>query len=218
MRPPTPEELLASDARLGPSVHLLWEGPVVRGRPVTFVRGRAADLQTALWTAVVRRSPPAGFIVRPTCGRALCVRGRHLRAEPPARAGYIVAPRLGIPEEVFPDLRPPGSTCARGHDLLDLAVLAWHRGKPRCRACTREWDAATAARAGRPRQYRQGADGRYLRCRRGHPLDGDNVMVEKTGIRRCRTCYLDKERRKRDKQREARTQAEPAPAPESVAS
>lgn len=198
----TPEQIVATNSRLGALVHLPWTGTVVRGRPTTVVKGRTVDLQTLLWVMTARRPVPSTYTVRPSCGRPLCCRPNHLRAEPPPRPGYHVAARVGLPEEVVPDLRPPGSTCPRGHDLLDMDVMTWHRDKPRCRACTREWAAATAARAGRPRQHRQAPDGRYLRCRRGHPLDGDNVMVEKNGIRRCRICYRAKEQRKRDKQRQ----------------
>jgi len=214
----TPEQIVASNRRLGALVHLPWTGTVVRGRPTTVVQGRTVDLQTLLWVMIARRPVPSMHTVRTSCGRPLCCRPNHLRAEPPPRTGYTRLTELGEPAEFVPDERPPGSTCARDHDLLDLSVLTWSRDQRRCRACTREWAAATAARAGKPRQHRQGADGRYLRCRRGHPLDGENVIVERSGIRRCKACYRLKEQRKRDKREQARTQAEPVPAPQSVAS
>lgn len=214
----TPEQIIASNSRLGPLVHLPWTATVVRGRPTTVVKGRTVDLQTLLWVMIARRPVPPAYIVRPTCGQPRCVRIEHLRAEAPARTGYTRLTELGTPAEFVPDERPPGTTCSRGHDLLDLSLLTWSRDQRRCRACTREWAAATAARAGRPRQHLQGADGRYLRCRRGHPLDGDNVIVERSGLRRCRACYRLKEQRKRDKRRQARAEADQAPAPDSVAS
>lgn len=213
----TPEQIvaLANHRLAAPSAHVLWPGPVLRGRPVTVLKGRQTDVQTLLWVAIARRTVPAGYSVQSTCGQPRCVRPGHLRASAPPRPGYTALTWSGQRAEFIPDERPPDSTCVRGHDLLDLSVLTWSRDQRRCRACTREWAAATAARAGKPRQRRQGADGRYLRCRRGHPLDSENVIVERSGIRRCRACYRLKEQRKRDK-REAATQAEPAPAPQSV--
>ena len=29
----------------------------------------------------------------------------------------------------------------------------------------------------------------HKRCKRGHPLEGDNLLVEPSGARRCRICY-----------------------------
>lgn len=136
----TRDDLLALATRRlpAPSTHLPWTGDVLRGRPVTVVAGRPVDVATLVWVIVARRHVPATYTVRPTCGQPRCVRAEHLRAEPPARTGYTRLTWLGEPEEVIPDLRPSGSTCARaGHDLLDLANLVWRDGRRRCRACIR---------------------------------------------------------------------------------
>ncbi len=216
----TPEDIVALANRriAAPSAHVLWPGPVLRGRPVTVLKGRPLDLQTIVWVIAARRPVPPLHIVKSTCGTARCVRAEHLRAGAPARTGYTRLTELGELAEFVPDERPPGTTCSRGHDLLDMSVLTWSRDQRRCRACTREWAAATAARAGKPRQHRQGADGRYLRCRRGHQLDGDNVLIERSGLRRCKACYRLKEQRKRDKREQARAETDQAGARDPVAS
>lgn len=210
---------LATRRLPAPSTHLPWTGDVLRGRPVTVVQGRTIDLATTIWVYVARRPVPSTYTVRSTCGTPRCVRANHLRADAPPRTGYQPLNWLGEAVEFAPDLRPPGTTCTRGHDLLDLGNVHWYRDKPRCRACQREDAAAASARAGKPRQHLKDNGGRYTRCRRGHLLAGENVVVEPgSGFRRCKTCYRLKEQRKRDKRQQARTQAEPAPAPESVAS
>jgi hypothetical protein len=204
----TPEEIVASNTRLAPSVHVLWNGALAKGRPIATVKGRRADLGTLLWVMVARRPVPTGYIVRPSCGRMLCVRPNHLRARPPPRAGFVPLASDWRDRGKVPDLRPPDSTCARGHDLLDLSILAQYPdGKRRCRACQREDDAARAAAAGQPRRHTRDQAGRYSVCLRGHELVGDNVMTERNGFRRCVTCHQLKEERKSAKRKLARAQA-----------
>jgi len=136
----TAEEIVAlANYRLpAPATHLPWTGPVLRGRPVTVLKGRRVDVQTVVWVIAARRPVPPLYTVRSTCGTPRCVRAEHLRAEAPARTGYTPLTWLGEPAEYVPDERPPDSTCARaGHDLLDLANLVWREGRRRCRACIR---------------------------------------------------------------------------------
>lgn len=205
----TPEEIIASNHRLGPSVHLPWTGAVAKGRPITVMKGgRRVDLQTLLWVATARRPVPAGYTVRPNCGRMLCVRPRHLRADAPRRTGFTPLVPDWRDRGKVPDLRPTDSTCAHGHDLLDLSILAQYPdGKRRCRVCQREADATRAAATGQPRRHVRDSHGLYSLCLRGHPLTGDNVMVERNGFRRCATCHRVKEERKSAERKLARAQA-----------
>jgi hypothetical protein len=82
----TVEEIEAQDSRLAETVHVQWPHSVRQGRPTTVAKGRRVDVATLLWVRRNGRPVPADLVVVPGCGRALCVRPRHLVARSPDAA------------------------------------------------------------------------------------------------------------------------------------
>lgn len=159
-----------------------WWGDDLRGQPVVPVAGRLVPVRVLVWTQSLRRRVPTGFTVETTCRRPGCVAVKHMCLWPVRR---IETRAHGEDVPV---------TCKRGHDLTDPAVARWSGGRRRCRVCALERDRAKRAETTwtHPDHVR-GPDGRYPVCRRGHPLSGDNVVVESTGWRRCWTCLRERE-------------------------
>lgn len=157
-----------------------WWGPVHRGQPVVAVAGRLVPVRILVWVESLHRRVPPGFSVVTTCSRPGCFAAKHLCIWP--------VKRIETRDE---DGLPP--RCKRGHDLSDPAVALWSGGKRRCRLCALAREQARRATTWVHPGHVRDESGRYPVCRRGHPLDGDNVVIERGGARRCRTCLRERQ-------------------------
>lgn len=88
-------------------------------------------------------------------------------------------------------------SCPRSHPWSDGDWWIGRDGRRYCRTCHRE--AARARFAPKAVPYP-----RRTACKRGHPLSGENVIVDipryrrKAGARKCRTCEQERQRRYRE--------------------
>jgi hypothetical protein len=197
MLPPAVDALLTKRPH-ALATHTTWSGPTQAGRPVALIRGRLVDVMSLLWVAYARRPLPSLHVVRPTCRRQTCVRLEHLAAFPPTNPppGWIAPPFWG---------------CVHGHSYLELRHLTFEKDRyPTCRTCRLQYRAARiTARGLTAEQHRvDPVTGWFTHCSAGHPMEGANVVVEKDGTRRCRTCRCARARERRARRKAAAAVAE----------
>ena len=126
---------------------------------------------------------PNGLVLDHLCTNRLCVRPDHL--EPVTNA-----------ENILRGVGPPAHNarkthCKRGHGLPPARMKNGVLVRV-CRICSNA--NARARRARSPRSV-------VTHCPYGHPYSGDNLVIHKSGERRCRACTLRWGQERRDRKR-----------------
>ena len=92
--------------------------------------------------------------------------------------------------------------CKRGHLLDEANTLPDYRGWRRCRTCKYALEKVYRVRRRERGHRRQHVGPWKSHCKRGHPLEGDNLYLYPDGERACRTCRRTNMRAYKAKQRQ----------------
>jgi len=157
---------------------LIWTGEVDRkGRGVI---GPPDDLRlvaAVVWSYANDRHRKQ-WVVQ-VCENRLCCRPSHL-ADP------------GHPKKR--SKKPVPDTCPAGHVFDAANTYISPEGYRECRTCARERMRARRRAAGPPRPNIGEVNAAKTMCPKGHPYDGDNLLVDSKGFRRCHACAREAKR------------------------
>lgn len=157
-----------------------WTGTIQHGNGYGVVKrgGVQKYAHRVAWEQQVGPIPPGEYIDH-TCRNRRCVNVAHLR---------LVTPRQNVFENSvgLAQANAAKTHCRRGHVLTGENLIVQKSGKRNCRECMR---AAGLRHYHRKTGREPGiANKNKVHCKRGHALSGENLVVQKTGARNCRTC------------------------------